>query len=181
LAWGGATVDSKLAKPYLPTVHSLTDQIDSDYLPIYGKGSKRKLWSPNNTLFSFWIGINDIVDTYATKNSSLVPTIFNEYAALIEKVYDSGARNFLLMDVPAIQNSPLLQAADDVKDQTAAIKDWALRLMDLATDLKMKHADVTVEVFSTYAVFQNILKASNAYSQTAQLKQLSGYCAAYMK
>lgn len=78
LAYGGATIDSKLVTPYLPTVlwerdifllqnivlkasnRSIVDQVSlfDKYLASKPAGAQ---WSSDNSLFTFWIGINDVV------------------------------------------------------------------------------------------------------------------------
>lgn len=61
-AYGGATIDANLVTPYTPTVRSLTDQVN-DFIAWNAKQSP-KAWSSANTLFSIWIGINDIGNSY---------------------------------------------------------------------------------------------------------------------
>lgn len=56
----GATIDANLVAPYTPSVLSLTDQVN-DFLD---SGSLIPSWSSEDTLFSFWIGINDLGNSY---------------------------------------------------------------------------------------------------------------------
>jgi len=181
LAYGGATVDTSLAKPFMAGVHSLKDQVNRDYMPVYGSGPKRTVWNSNDSLFTFWIGINDVLNVYYNPDTTLIPSIFAEYSTLIETAYASGARNFLLIDVPAIQYSPNAQflKAAALLQETNAIQNWATRLATMAKNLQTTHPDVTVTVFSAYGVFQRILSGPTAYQQTQNLKALSGYCPAY--
>jgi hypothetical protein len=92
LAHGGATVDDKLAKPVYPrVVRTLNNQIRDDWLPVYGsrglvKGKFRDVWGAENSLFTLWIGINDVLRTHATTNTTLVPTIFDQYEMLLGEV-----------------------------------------------------------------------------------------------
>jgi hypothetical protein len=90
LAYGGATIDSKLVTPYLPTyasrflpvkfiissptlhtisVQSIVTQVGlfDQYLARKPAGAK---WSSNNTLFAFWIGINDVGNSYYWTNTT---------------------------------------------------------------------------------------------------------------
>ena len=86
LAYGGATVDSALVKPYLPTVLSLKQQIQDEYLPTYGSKPAFAPWSSKDSLFSIFIGINDVGNSYSAQNASLYPVIFKEYNGLVEQV-----------------------------------------------------------------------------------------------
>ena len=57
-AYGGATIDANLVKPYTPSVRSMTDQVG--IFLNWNNGAGKGLWNSNNTMFSVWIGINDI-------------------------------------------------------------------------------------------------------------------------
>ena len=111
LAYGGATVDSALVKPYLPTVLSLKDQIYQEYLPKYSNHPSFFKWTKKNTLFASFLGINDIGNAYSSANgSSVLAEDIAEYASLMDVVYKSGARNFLFLNVPPVNRSPLTKS-----------------------------------------------------------------------
>ena len=55
----GATIDADLVTPYLPTVLSLKDQVNQ-FLASLSSHPKTAPWTSANSLFSFFIGINDI-------------------------------------------------------------------------------------------------------------------------
>jgi hypothetical protein len=63
LAYGGATIDSKLVEPYLPTVQSIVTQVGlfEKYLAPKPTGAH---WNSSNSLFAFWIGINDVGNSF---------------------------------------------------------------------------------------------------------------------
>jgi hypothetical protein len=62
-AYGGATINATLVPPYLPTVHSLIDQVN-DYVATAAKKPATSPWTSKNALFSVWIGINDIGNSW---------------------------------------------------------------------------------------------------------------------
>jgi hypothetical protein len=62
-AYGGATIDATLVKPYKPTVLSLTDQVN-EFLNGAGTKPAATPWKSSDTLFSVWIGINDIGNSF---------------------------------------------------------------------------------------------------------------------
>ena len=63
-AYGGATIDASLVPPYEPTVLSLTDQVNEFLNSPVSTPSATVPWRADNSLFSFWIGINDIGNSY---------------------------------------------------------------------------------------------------------------------
>ncbi|EKG10343.1 Lipase GDSL [Macrophomina phaseolina MS6] len=183
LAYGGATVDTALVQPYAPTVLSLKQQIEDEYLPKYGAAGASKVWASDNTLFSVWIGINDVGGSYWTQNTTLVDAIFAEYSELVEKLYTSGARNFLFLNVPSVERSPLAvaQGTDSVNLERIGIADFNKRISNLATSLGEKHTDTSIFTFDTYSLFNQILDDPTSHSQTAGLKNTTGYCTDYEK
>jgi len=56
LTLSGATIDANLVKPYNSNVNSMADQMST----FLSTANTTAPWSSTNTLFSFFIGINDI-------------------------------------------------------------------------------------------------------------------------
>ncbi|KAG9581967.1 carbohydrate esterase family 16 protein, partial [Aureobasidium melanogenum] len=181
LAYGGATVDSTLVAPYLPTVLSVKEQVESEYLPIYASYFSPVPWSSDDTLFAIFIGINDIGNSYASQNATLLPTIFSELSGLVDKIYTSGARNFLFLNVPPVDRSPLTQAAGPSAQslEAADIADWNNRLVSLSNSLTWKYKDATSFVFDTNKVFSRVIDHPCAYPQTCPYQNTTNYCTAY--
>ncbi|KAF8595187.1 hypothetical protein BDV93DRAFT_576187 [Ceratobasidium sp. AG-I] len=106
-AYGGATIDAKLVKPYTDTVQSLTDQVNT-----FLDNTAVAPWVPSDTLFSIWIGINDIGNSFWLEGDrdAFSDTLLDAYFALVEKLYNAGGRNFLFVNVPHVNRSPLMMA-----------------------------------------------------------------------
>lgn len=69
-AYGGATINATLVAPYEPDVLSLVDQVN-EFLGTVASKPASTPWTSTNALFSFWIGINDIGNSwYLTGNRS---------------------------------------------------------------------------------------------------------------
>ncbi|KAH0173947.1 carbohydrate esterase family 16 protein, partial [Aureobasidium melanogenum] len=181
LAYGGATIDSTLVTPYSPTVLSVKEQVESEYLPIYASHFSPVPWSSDDTLFAIFIGINDIGNSYASQNATLLPTIFSELSGLVDKIYLSGARNFLFLNVPPVDRSPLTQAAGPSAQsiEAADVADWNNRLVSLSNSLTWKYKDATSFVFDTNKVFSRVIDHPCAYPQTCPYQKTTTYCTAY--
>lgn len=67
-AYGGATIDASLVTPYEPTVLSMTDQVNQFLTTVANKPASTP-WTSSNALFSFFIGINDIGNSYYQSGS----------------------------------------------------------------------------------------------------------------
>ncbi|KAF2091906.1 carbohydrate esterase family 16 protein [Saccharata proteae CBS 121410] len=181
LAYGGATVDQNLVAQYLPTVLSVRQQVHDEFMPCYGSNNSTVTWASQDTLFSVFIGINDVGNSYQAQNTSLHGIIFDEYASLVEELYGSGARNFLFLNVPPVQCSPgtVVLGASDVQLEADAIKDWNFRLEILAAELNMKHSDATIFRYDTYSLFNEVLENPSTYPATSIYKNTTGYCVGY--
>jgi len=176
-------MDSTLVQPYLPGVPSVKQQVQNEFLPTYGSRPCFAPWMPNNTLFAFFIGINDIGNSYHESNETDTQTsIFHQYADLVESVYAIGARNFLFLNVPPVQLAPQTSIYGPAvqRQEKHAIIDWNSRLNRLAARLVDDHPDATTFTFDTYALFSVVLRNPTHFPQTAQYKNTTAYCAAYM-
>lgn len=103
----------------------------------------------------------------------------DEYFRIIEELYTSGARNFVLLNVPAINRSPLTigqgQQAIDLETQALAI--YNKKVEQRVKALKNTHKDVWAQVFNSKKVFDKILDKPKSYG----LKNTTSYCDSYAK
>lgn len=86
-AYGGATIDASLVAPYESTVLSLTDQVN-EFLTGAGTKPAATPWTSADALFSIWIGVNDIGNSYGNggDRSAFSDTLLNAYFALVQKL-----------------------------------------------------------------------------------------------
>ncbi|KAI1073384.1 carbohydrate esterase family 16 protein [Whalleya microplaca] len=189
LAYGGATVDSDLVTPYLPTVVSVKQQVLEQFIPGYSGDSpsapSAPEWSGADSVFAFWIGINDVGNTYGSGEEAwdiLYAKIFDVYSGLVDELYLSGARNFVFINVPPVDRSPLTvgQGQSSVEGEKVAIASWNQRTEDMATALKLNHTDeVNVWVYDSNKSFGEVIDDPGSYEQTSGLKNTTAYCEAY--
>ncbi|KAJ8118333.1 hypothetical protein OPT61_g664 [Boeremia exigua] len=183
VAYGGATVDSALVTPYAPTVLSLKDQVELEFVPRYGSHPKDAPWTSKDSLFAFFIGINDVGNSWWLNNATLYDAIFTRYSGLLDQVYKTGARNFLFLSVPPVQLAPLTLNQNDggyaVEAEGKVIQDWNQRLTSMTQAFKKKNKDANLFVHDTYKVFNDVINNPKAYPQTSGLKNVTDFCAAY--
>ncbi|PMD22850.1 carbohydrate esterase family 16 protein [Hyaloscypha hepaticicola] len=181
LAYGGATIDSALVAPYLPTVSSVAEQIQNEWFPAYGADSPKASWSSDDSLFAIFDGINDVGNSYLKNSTALNNGIFAVYRSLVDELYQAGARNFAFLNVPPVDRSPLT-TANSVADQTLErndIADWNNALKKMAESLKDDYRDVNVFTIDTNKIFTQVLNKPSSYPQTALYKNTTAYCVAY--
>jgi phospholipase/lecithinase/hemolysin len=110
-AYGGATINATLVAPYEPTVLSLGDQVN-EFLDTVASKPDSTPWTSADSLFSIWIGVNDIGNSYYEPGdrSAFSDVLLDNYFELVQKLHNAGGRNFLFANVPPIDRSPLMLA-----------------------------------------------------------------------
>ncbi|KAJ6534176.1 hypothetical protein B0H19DRAFT_1185452 [Mycena capillaripes] len=165
-AYGGATIDANLVVPYLPTVLSLTDQVN-EFLAGAAKKPATSPWTSANALFTVWIGINDIGNSYgsggiAAQSLSFSDTLLNAYFALVQKLVP---RNFLFINVPPIDRSPLMLAQSTAAQalEKTVIAGFNTKLAAKIASFKASNSGVTTWLWDSNAAFTTILNAPTQF------------------
>ncbi|KAJ3877251.1 hypothetical protein F5051DRAFT_409087 [Lentinula edodes] len=180
LASGGATIDSALVPPYLPTVLSVVDQVSQfqEFLAPKPVGAE---WSSSNSLFAIWIGINDVGNSFPWTNISQ-PIFYEKLMARltsqVEILYNSGARSFVFLTVPPTDRAPLqIEQGPEVAAQFKGfLADYNNQLDATVNNFTQHHPDVDLAmVFDTRPIFNTLLDNS----QTFGFVNITGYCEAY--
>ncbi|KAJ3850977.1 hypothetical protein EV368DRAFT_44095 [Lentinula lateritia] len=180
LASGGATIDSALVPPYLPTVLSVVDQVSQfqEFLASKPVGAE---WSSSNSLFAIWIGINDVGNSFPWTNISqpiLYEKLMARLASQVEILYSSGARSFVFLTVPPTDRAPLqIEQGPEVAAQFKGfLADYNNQLDATVNNFTQHHPDVDLAmVFDTRPIFNTLLDNS----QTFGFVNITGYCEAY--
>jgi phospholipase/lecithinase/hemolysin len=183
LAYGGATIDSALVAPYLPTVSSVAQQIENEFFPTYAADSPAAAWSSDDTLFAIFDGINDVGNSWWKNTTALNAAIYDVYRGLVDELYEAGARNFAFLNVPPVDRSPLALAntAIDQSTEHMDILAWNNDLISMAQSLKSDKPDVNVFTIDTNKYFTEVLNNPASFPQTAGYKNTTAYCDAYAK
>ncbi|OQD71930.1 hypothetical protein PENPOL_c001G04883 [Penicillium polonicum] len=162
LAVGGATIDNSIVDT---KVKDVTSQV-RDFELAYSKKPISAPWSSDNAVFGFWIGINDIGWGHQnTQHSVLVPTLMAQYRLLIEKLYASGGRKFLFLNVPPTDRSPMVinEGPEAVKTYATWVKAYNDGLQSMIDDFKLSHNDTTIVLYDTWSFMLRILDDPQTY------------------
>ncbi|KAL5489960.1 hypothetical protein ACEPAI_4793 [Sanghuangporus weigelae] len=179
LASGGATIDSALVTPFEPTVLSIVDQV-AQFDQLLASKPIGAEWGSDNSLFAFWIGINDVGNSFGWTNITqsgfhqvLMARLFDE----VEDLYQRGARSFLFLTVPPTNRSPLIieQGSGAVALLTSALKDYNSQLVENVQAFNMNHTDADALVFDTQPIFNTLLDNPETFG----FVNATGFCDAY--
>ncbi|KAF9465168.1 hypothetical protein BDZ94DRAFT_1160462 [Collybia nuda] len=169
-AYGGATIDANLVQPYTPTVLSLTDQVNQFLNSVATKPASTP-WTSANALFSIWIGINDLGNSYylSGDRAAFSDTLLNAQFALVQKLVsfnsNAGARNFLFLNVPCTDRSPLMigQGATAQAALKTVIQGFNTKLAAKVSAFKSANSGVSTFIWDSYASFSTILNSPTTY------------------
>ncbi|KAJ7085535.1 hypothetical protein C8R44DRAFT_721645 [Mycena epipterygia] len=169
-AFGGATINASLVTPFEPTVLSLIDQVN-EFLTggVAGKPAATP-WTSANALFSVWIGVNDLAGSYFEPGDrgAFADTLLDEYFALTQKLvrrFAVGARNFLFLNVPRVDLTPLIIAEGTAAQAQlkSVIDDFNTRLAARVSSFKGNNTGVTTWLWDSNAFFTTILSAPTQF------------------
>ncbi|KAJ6577545.1 hypothetical protein B0H19DRAFT_1020038 [Mycena capillaripes] len=163
-AVGGATIDPNLVAPI---TLALPDQVNQ-FLGGVAKKPATAPWTSENALFTVWIGINDIGNTFYLDGDrdAFSDTLLERYFLLVQKLVDAGGRNFLFINVPPTYRAPLLISFFS-PDQLAVGKNvtetFNAKLAARVKSFKAKNRGVTTWVWDSYTTFTKILDAPTQF------------------
>ncbi|EJU00788.1 hypothetical protein DACRYDRAFT_108846 [Dacryopinax primogenitus] len=182
LAYGGATTDSYLVTPYLPTVQSFVEQV-SLWDQYFSPPPSVVPWTSNNTLFTVFIGINDVGNAWQTNNLNQSQPVFfsllmDRYFQQVNNLYERGARNFLFLNVPPIDRAPLFLAQGNATAMAvqSAISLYNTYLMNRINAMQYLYPDLgSVVVYDTNTLFNTLLDNAGVFL----FSNITGYCGDY--
>lgn len=163
-AYGGATVNATLVPPYTPSVLSLIDQVNQFTAGYTGAANRQPAWSGDNTFVATWIGINDIGNSYyqpgdrAAFNGVLV----EQYFAQMARVAAAGARNFVFLNVPPVDRSPLMLPQSGAAQEKVVINDFNAKVAARAAAFAASNPGVKTWVVDTNTLVGGLLNAPQA-------------------
>jgi phospholipase/lecithinase/hemolysin len=122
-------------------------------------------------------------NSYGSLNSSvdLNDLIFAEYASLVKQLYTAGAKNFLFLNVPPVDRSPLTtaQGANASALEAIDIAYFNSQIDMLVSNLTTAHKDATAFVFDTNTLFNQVLDDPQRFPETALYLNTTNYCVEY--
>lgn len=178
-AQSGATIDEDIVTG---TVGASVDiQLHNIYQPTYA--SQSGFVSGKTSLFTIWIGINDLVNEYLLDDDSIPPALFVRLRALVEEMYSSGARQFLFLNAPPLEKAPRTtqssQNATRIPIMKAAVADYNTRMYKLARAVNHDLAFTTVFFYDINRLMNAVIDDPSQFAETKVYKDTKTYCGLY--
>ncbi|QRW08158.1 major facilitator superfamily transporter [Ceratobasidium sp. AG-Ba] len=172
-AFAGADIDPGILTLHHNYTIDLTEQVAQ-----WEQARKDKLLQApsKSSLAAFFIGINDTGDTAAWKNVTSWTAFWNteldSYFNAVERVYQTGLRSFLFLNVPPTNRAPASLKSANAPNQKVQIAAFNSLLTGRIDSFKKKKVDVSTVLVDTNALFANVLDNASAYGFT----NTTGYC-----
>ncbi|CAE6457833.1 unnamed protein product [Rhizoctonia solani] len=123
-----------------------TSQIQTEFIPTAGQKTADIPWTPDNSIFISWIGINDLASWQQ------------------QNLYTLGARNFIFVNVPPWDRSPLGTTFPGLGER---ILNWNGQLTTSALAFSNQNTDASTLVFSSWDTFNTLLNDPSHYNLTS--------------
>ena len=177
-AKGGATIDREVVNPVFPTANTFGDQIEKQFLPNYSTNSTHSDWLASNSLFIAFFGIMDMIISFHNQDRTPVSRLLESYEKHISQLYDIGARNFLILNIPPMSR-PYRPNKPGVRELAHDVDDFNSRLGKMRSNLYRKHNDLNMFLFDTHGLFNKIMEKPATFKATSKLTYTKAPCPAY--
>ncbi|KAH8197765.1 hypothetical protein TruAng_008054 [Truncatella angustata] len=183
-ALSGATVNVSIIENTIGV--DIVTEADT-FLSAYGSNST---FGGGGIIYAFWIGINDINksylgDDYAGIDLDIYAEVIDSYYQVVSKLYDSGARNFLFLNVPPLEKAPtILQSSSNSTKyplMQRAVADYNEKLYKMVRQVRHNFAYTSVFFYDAHALFDAVLADPSQYGETASIHDTTSYCKDYAR
>ncbi|KAF6748731.1 fungal cellulose binding domain-containing protein [Ephemerocybe angulata] len=165
-AYGGAVINETLVTPWQPGLKHLTDQV-AQFLEGAGPKKGGEKWTGVNSLFSVFIGINDIGNSWYLEGDrdAFAEVLLDNYFQLVQKLYDIGGRSFLFVLVPPIDRSPMMAAygPESQAGEKKVLAGFNSRLINRVELFGKSNSGVKTYIYDSVAQYNEILDNPTKY------------------
>ena len=172
----GATLDNNAIAGAMTLGHeneALQAQVDVGALPPLGLVGQVDLYTASgpvidsdNTLFTIWIGANDLMEfgrgeSHTADPNVMITDAMNNIANSVESLYDHGARYFLFLNVPDIGKSPGYRTSppDEVNAVTALVQSYNSALAATIESLELNFSGIAVYSVDMFAYLDEMINS----------------------
>ncbi|KAM5349765.1 hypothetical protein ACJ41O_006270 [Fusarium nematophilum] len=178
--WDFAFAGANTAEALLPLHHPFTVPLvnQTQQFLEYGDSVLREAGlNPSKTLVTIWIGINDVIDAQLLNLTS--PEFYAEnietmFAQSVRPLVKAGYKNFLFLNLPPLDRSPLNSATFQGELSDALIKTWnrELRAQTKTFSRNGKRKEIRAAVFDTNTLLKGVIDTPGSYDIT----NTTGFC-----
>lgn len=182
-ASGGATIDFDIVPQMGTGSNSVKHQVEQQWLTKYAHQPPAEFrWRADNSLFAIFAGNNDVRDTFLLKmDPSVLERSVEAHGKLMSKLYKSGSRNFLVMNILPFDLSPMLsrKQTDAISELEKLVTDFNGLLNQTVSEFRIDYPDANVIFYDANKRFAQLLEDPCSMKETCLLLETDTYCEAY--
>jgi len=192
VAYPGAVVDNSFVATTIPGAWDLVTQTQL-WKQYFSPAPETVPWTSENSLFMFEFGLNDVsnsmvANTTAATRPILYRNILKQYMAQLDILYQAGARNFLISNVPTAHRTPMWATQSpstilavelstlDFNTQLAASVKSFIATYNTTSMIKKNGPLGKFQIMDNYAMFDILLDNADLLGYY----NITGYCAQYV-
>jgi len=152
-AAGGASVTSEISPVYAPEVNTFTKQVRELFKPKMVDIKDKFPWTSKDSLFGVWFGINDTGNRKSTDdltNEDYEAMTFLIYFRLLDELYQAGARNFVILNIPDLEYAPLVVSTGGQPFWMEKIASFNKLLPQYIKDFHKSHKDTNIFLYDAF-------------------------------
>lgn len=189
----GATLEKKSDDLFST---SLPQQIEKYFVARHGLPSReagretrqaRDDWKSATSMFVFGFGSDEIVahilDMEGKRDAAMLQHLVDAYIAGLRRMYDYGARNLLVSNVPAFDGSPTMRLTDKLTKSMIQcgniIVEFNSRLAFALHGLAYSLPDANFWLFDAERMTFQVRADPQRHKETAAYKHTEGFCYLY--
>jgi outer membrane lipase/esterase len=170
----GATIDNNAIGGAMTIGHEDSDiqaMVDASVLPDLGLTgqittylSSSPTYDVDKTLFAIWIGGNDCLEFfrgeyYTADPTALIADSIGRIITQIGTLYADGARNFLVLNLPALAKTPAFNTKDTTTQANVSgvVNSFNAALASALSDFASSHTDAKIYDIDAFAKMNEII------------------------
>ncbi|KAK4048661.1 hypothetical protein OIV83_004631 [Microbotryomycetes sp. JL201] len=161
-------------EPFKP---SFEDEVDTFERYFVKDEEYSARWNGTSSLFAVMYGINDIVSSIRTNvdYNTIVDELIIRYRDQVLRLYNFGARNFLLMPIAPFERTPEALNPDLHDKFKARVTLWNEKYSNMVATLPEKVPEANVVDWDFHAAFSMVLDHFEEFG----FRDNRGFCGAY--
>ncbi len=159
------------------TVQALSDNGTLPQLGLVGQTtlylSSSPEFDPDKTLFTIWIGANDLMvfgkgESYTTDPEVMITDAMTNISSSVAALYSQGATHFLLLNLPDISKTPgyNTKSAEELVTVTALVQAYNSALETTIEALEANFADISIDLFDVFSYLTEIIETDSFVNVT---------------
>ncbi|KAI9480605.1 MAG: hypothetical protein EXX96DRAFT_563475 [Benjaminiella poitrasii] len=182
-AYNSAPVNNSFVNQ-VPTVIDVSTQIRDLYQKIFVTPNKKisgivksvykdMKRTPESTLTTVWVGINDIDLTFDWNQTSLLDSrIMQGYQALLNELILKGEKQFMLINVPPLDRAPMWHHTTNEQLIKTRVIDYNKKLTEMIHALRKMHSSAVIMEYDAWSFFNKLLNNASQFGIT----DIDTYC-----